>query len=118
MSERWVVRIFGFLLLVTIVIAGFGQAVLQLWNWLMPSIFGLHAITFWQAVGLMGLSWILFGGLRGFGMVGGRGRHRGHWRRGMRERWEGMTPEQREQFLKGMGGRCAEPRAAATEPSA
>ena len=118
MSERWVMRIFGFLLLVLIVIAGFGQAVLQLWNWLMPSIFGLHAITFWQAVGLMGLSWILFGGLRGFGMVRGGGRHRGHWRRGMRERWERMTPEQRDQFLKGMGGRCAEPRPATTEPSA
>jgi hypothetical protein len=118
MREQWIVRVFGFLLLVTIVLAGFGQATLQLWNWLMPSIFGLHAVTYWQAVGLMGLSWILFGGLRGFGMIrGGRG-HRGHWRRGMRERWEGMTPEQREQFLKGIGGRCAEPRPTAGEPSA
>lgn len=54
-------------ILLAIVFAGFGNAVLYLWNWLMPSIFGLKAITYWQAVGLMGLSWILFGGLRGFG---------------------------------------------------
>ena len=54
-------------ILLAIVFAGFGNAVLYLWNWLMPAIFGLRAITYWQAVGLMGLSWILFGGLRGFG---------------------------------------------------
>jgi hypothetical protein len=56
-------------ILIMIVIEGFGQAVLQLWNWLMPELFGLRPLRFWQAVGLMGLSWILFGGLRGFGMV-------------------------------------------------
>jgi hypothetical protein len=53
--------------LVMIVFAGFGSAVLHLWNWLLPEIFGLRTITYWEAVGLMGLSWILFGGLRGFG---------------------------------------------------
>lgn len=31
-----------------------------LWNWLMPTIFGLPHITFWQAVGLNLLSSILF----------------------------------------------------------
>lgn len=31
-----------------------------LWNWLMPDIFGLPHITFWQAVGLNLLSSILF----------------------------------------------------------
>ena len=69
MRSRWVVRIFGIAIFLLIVIAGFGQAVLQLWNLLMPDIFGLHPISFWQAVGLMGLSWILFGGL---GMFRGR----------------------------------------------
>lgn len=33
-----------------------------LWNWLMPEIFGLKAITFWQAWGLVFLSGILFKG--------------------------------------------------------
>ena len=31
-----------------------------LWNWLMPAIFGLPVITFWQAVGLLVLSHLLF----------------------------------------------------------
>jgi len=72
MSTKWIVRIFGVLLFVGIAIAGFGQAVHQLWNLLMPDIFGLKAISFWQAVGLMALCWILFGGLRGARAVPGR----------------------------------------------
>lgn len=31
-----------------------------LWNWLMPTIFGLPTITFWQAMGLNILASILF----------------------------------------------------------
>lgn len=33
-----------------------------LWNWLMPAIFGLQNITFWQALGLNILAWLLFHG--------------------------------------------------------
>jgi hypothetical protein len=88
-SELWVRKGFGIALVLTIWIAGFGQAVLQLWNLLMPQIFGLPHITFWQAVGLMGLSWLLFGGFRGLGPLGMGGRSRG------------MSPEQRERFRKG-----------------
>lgn len=38
----------------------FGFVVMWLWNWLMPDIFGLTTITFWQAWGLVVLSHILF----------------------------------------------------------
>ena len=103
MKKHWMVKGFELALLVTIVIAGFGQAVLQLWNWLMPSIFGLQRISFWQAVGLLGLCWILFG--RGF--LGGPS-YGGHWRRRMREHWDQMTPEQRATFSKGLQGRCGQ----------
>jgi len=94
-----------------IVIAGFGWAVLALWNWLMPAIFGLPLLSFWQAVGLLGLSWILFGSWRG---LHGHGRH---WRSGMRERWEHMTPEERENFRKTMAQRCGY-RSSSPEPEA
>ena len=100
MKRHWIVRIAWVALILLIVIAGFGQAVLQLWNWLMPGLFGLPALTFWKAVGLLGLSWILFGGWRGF-----PGRS-GHWRHRVRERWDQMTPEQREDFRKAMQHRC------------
>jgi hypothetical protein len=77
-----------------------GGVVMQLWNWLLPSLFGWRQITFWQAIGLLALCRILFGGLGRHGSGRPRLRHR------MRERWERMTPEEREQFRQRMRGRC------------
>jgi|GEM_PF-746199 len=42
----------------------FGWIVMLLWNWLMPDIFGLKRVTYWQAWGLFILCSILF---KGFG---------------------------------------------------
>ena len=39
-----------------------GWVVMLLWNWLMPDIFGLKTLTFWQASGLLVLTSILFKG--------------------------------------------------------
>jgi hypothetical protein len=103
MRSKWIGRIAMVAVFALIVIAGFGQAVLQLWNLLMPDIFGLHPISFWQAVGLMSLSWLLFGGL---GMFRGRPMYATHWRHRMAERLEQMPPEERERFLQGMRRRC------------
>ena len=41
--------------------AAFSAIVMLLWNWLIPDIFGLGAINFWQALGLFALTRILFG---------------------------------------------------------
>jgi hypothetical protein len=76
-----------------------GAVVMLLWNWLAPALFGLQLITFWQALGLLALCRILFGG---FGLGGG-GSHRS--RRRMRERWEQMTPEDQERFRQGLHDR-------------
>lgn len=38
-----------------------GLPLMALWNWLMPMLFGLIKITFWQAIGLNILAGILFG---------------------------------------------------------
>jgi hypothetical protein len=43
----------------------FGYVFMRLWNWLMPMIFGLSAITFWQGFGLVILAKIIFGGFSG-----------------------------------------------------
>ncbi len=77
-----------------------GEIVLHLWNWLLPPLFGWRLITFWQAVGLLALCRILFGGF------GRHGFQRSNFRRRMAERWERMTPEERERFQQGMRGRC------------
>ena len=94
-AHRWVTRLMAIAIVLLIVIAGFGQAVLQLWNRLMPQIFGLPEISFWQAVGLLALSWLLFGGPRGLGLMG-----RADW--GWADRWERMTPEERQRFREGI----------------
>src|ERR1700753_2208611 len=49
---------------IVIALAGFGTAVWQLWNWLLPDLFHLPEIGYWQACGFMGLCWLLFGGWR------------------------------------------------------
>jgi len=103
MKRHWPVILVKVALFLIIAVAGFGQAVLHLWNWLMPSLFGVHSITFWQAVGLLALSWVLFGGWRGFHGRPGRSMH---WRHRMMERWEEMTPEERDKFRQGVRGRC------------
>jgi len=37
-----------------------GLGLMLLWNWLMPAVFGLPEVTYWQALGLLVLSHILF----------------------------------------------------------
>ena len=76
-----------------------GGIVKQLWNWLLPPLFGWRQITFWQALGLLALCRILFGGL------GLHGSGRSRFRRRMQERCEQMTPEERERFRQGIRGR-------------
>ena len=53
------------LLIITVIIIAFGYVVMYLWNWLMPVIFGLTTITFWQAIGLGLLAKLLLGGIGG-----------------------------------------------------
>lgn len=107
MVERRVAMVVKMLVFAIIFIAGFGSAVWQLWNLLMPQIFGLPRIGFWQALGLLSLSWLLFGGFRF-----------GDHRRSRRRRWERMTPEQRAQFREAMAARCGQRVAAAETPKA
>ncbi len=87
------------ILVLLLFIATGGVVVRLLWNWLAPALFGWPPITFWQALGLLALCRILFGG---FGL---HGSGRSGFRRRMHERWERMTPEERERFRQGFRGR-------------
>ena len=87
-----------------------GEVVKLLWNWLVPPLFGWRQITFWEAIGLLALCRILFGG------CGLRGGSPSHVRRRvadriadrvsdrLAERWETMTPEERERLRTGIRG--------------
>ena len=46
--------------LIMLVVMLLGLPLQLLWNWLMPSIFNLRYITFWEAVGLNTIASILF----------------------------------------------------------
>lgn len=79
------------------ILAFFSFVVMSLWNWLLPVIFHVGAITFWQAMGIFVLCKILFG----FGKGGHRWGNNGGapWMRNkMVERFKNMSPEERENF--------------------
>jgi uncharacterized membrane protein len=69
-----------------------GGIVQFLWNWLVPGVFGLPVLTFWQALGLLALCRILFGS-HGFTRSGRRmsSEERELFRQRLRERWGGDT---------------------------
>ena len=81
--------------------------VMLLWNWLLPSIFGLPSINFWQAFGLFVLGRLLFGS---FGPGHGRFSHKhGH----LHQKWAQMTDQERREFVArrhrfGFGRHCCE----------
>jgi hypothetical protein len=100
MKRHRFLRALKIVLMVALAATVFSFVVMGLWNRLMPPIFGLHVVSFWQALGLLVLSKILFGGFHGRPGFGG------HWRQRMMERWEQMTPEERENFRAGMRGGC------------
>jgi len=69
----------------------FGWVLKSLWNWLMPELFGVRSITYWQALGLWFLGRLLLGNFNG--------RHNDrHWRARLIDRWEKMSPEEREKL--------------------
>jgi hypothetical protein len=79
----------------------FGFAVMALWNWLLPVVAGLPEITFWQALGLLALSRVLFGGFGGAGrMFAGRAHGMGDHINPFREKWEKMSAEERKEFIR------------------
>ena len=100
MRRRWMFLAPLAILAIPLFIAIGGEVVLHLWNWLLPPLFGWRQITFWQALGLLALCRILFGGF------GRHGCSTSGFRRRMAERWGHMTPEERERFRQGISGRC------------
>lgn len=55
------VKIMVFILFMIAVVFVIGYVVMRLWNWLMPDLFGLTTIDYWQAIGVLVLAKIIFG---------------------------------------------------------
>jgi hypothetical protein len=97
-------KVVKILVMVILACVVFGYVTERLWNWLMPEIFGLKAISYWQAIGLLLLSKMLFGG---FHKHGGRGgwKEKREWKRRMKQKFEHMSPEERERFREAVKDR-------------
>jgi hypothetical protein len=88
-AQRIAIGIALFLAFLLFILVG-GIVVQLLWNWLVPDILTLRRITFWEALGLLALCRILFGG---FGRGGGSHRHsNGRSRRERKEWWKPSRP--------------------------
>ena len=98
-TKTWYIRRgVGIALMGALAVGLLGFVVMSLWNWLFPALFGMKAISYWQALGVLVLSRILLGGFHR------HHRARFHHRQRMFERWEKMTPEERERFRQGFRG--------------
>ena len=86
-----------------LMIAVFGAVVMLLWNALMPQLFGLPALNYLQAAGILLLIRILFGGLGGAfshrGIQRAETHFRGHANK-LREKWMNMSREERREFIE------------------
>jgi hypothetical protein len=82
---KWVVVAPLILLVFALFVFLGGEIVRLLWNWLLPPLFGFPTITFWQALGLLALCRILFGGFSSGRRIG-------------RKVEDSMKPEDRERF--------------------
>jgi len=88
-------RKFGFFIMAIVFAVAIGFVIMLLWNWLMPSLFGLATISYWQAVGLLILSKILFGG-GWFRKSHSKPSH--YWKRRFMNRWDNMCEEDQEKI--------------------
>lgn len=117
MKKFWLKKGLMFLGIFIIAIVAFGALVMTLWNAILPAVLGVSSITFLQALGILLLSKILFGGF-----MGGCRNHRGHeWKNKMKQKWNTMTPDERDQLKTEWKNRCGgrwkmnQPDAATTE---
>jgi len=103
MKKFWIKKGLMILVFGAAAVALFSFIVMSLWNNILVGVIGVKIISFWQALGILVLSKILFGGFHGRG-----GRFRGGlaWKEKMKQRWDKMTPEEREKFKAEWKNRC------------
>lgn len=101
-KKFWLKKIIGFTILGLAIGALLGWVVMSLWNCVLVAVLGVKVITFWQALGILLLSKILFGGFHKKWSNNGGGR----WNAEMKEKWQNMTPEEKEKFKQNWRNKC------------
>jgi hypothetical protein len=102
MKRYWFLHCFKIALFIIAAGAAMAFIVMGLWNWLLPSIFGLREISFPEALGLLVMAKILFSGFRRWGCGscchGGGEWRKGYWKDRLKEKISSMSPEEQEKF--------------------
>lgn len=106
MSNYWITKILKGLAIFIAVALFFSFIVMQLWNWLVPDIFGGGVINIYQAFGLLLLSKILLSGFPG-GPHKCRRKGGPQWKDRLRKKLEKMTPEERKRFKERFHSKCS-----------
>lgn len=99
-TRRYNTRGFSIGIIGVAVVAVLSAIVMVLWNLLVPAIFGIAKITYWQAAGIFVLTRILFGSF--WNRERSLYRHplsRFHPYNHLHEKWMKMTPEERKEFI-------------------
>jgi hypothetical protein len=102
MNNYWIKKGLMFFLFFLAMLLLVGFIVMGLWNNILVAVLGVKAITFVQALGMLLLSKILFGGFRG--NCGGRGRQQ--WKMRWQEKMSNISPEEKEKFKAEWKNRC------------
>ncbi len=101
-------KVLLFIVVAPLFIFGFGYIVMLLWNALLPEIIGVNTITYWQAIGILILSKILFGGF------GGKGKshhnHSNNSKHNLRQKWMNMDEDERAKFKEQWKNSCTKER--------
>jgi Ca2+/H+ antiporter, TMEM165/GDT1 family len=102
-THTWRKRRFLFMFLIPIIFLAVTFVVMFLWNTILPDVIHVGVINYWQALGILVLSRILFGGF-GHGKSG----HNHHFAkaRELREKWGNMSDEEKQKFKEEWRSRC------------
>lgn len=106
----------GWIILGTGMLALMAAVTMWLWNWLVPGLFGLPAITFLQSAGLLALIKILTG-FAGVGKHRWRGNHGSQhmWKSKWEDKMACMNEEEKQAFKEMYYKRCGRNPAAKVE---
>jgi hypothetical protein len=98
----WIKRVIFIPIAIAAGVFVFGSLVMFLWNSILPAVLGISTITFWQALGILVLSKILFGGFRS-----GHGHFHDHAGHHFKGKWMNLSPEEREKMKQEWRSRCS-----------
>ncbi len=103
MKRTWILRAIA---MAALALLALSLLIMLLWNWLAPGLFNGKPINLWQAAGLLVLAKILFGSFGQRSWSKNYNVSRQAWKIKFEQKWQQMTPEEKERFKQNFAYRC------------